>query len=240
MGSSRHRPSISGGPPSRPSRSRSWHQAALSRACMESCSSSARPVRTSVQAAIRGRSSGNSATGQSRAVLSEPVSTALPSGLYATALDRALVRQGRPDGPPRRRVPEPRRLVMAAGEYGLAVGAVRHGNDPALVKQGRPDRLARRRVPEPRRLVRLPVSTALPSGLNATALTSPWCARGGPMGRPVAVSQSRAVLSALPVSTALPSGLNATAVTAPWCARGGPMGGPSPRPRAAPSGHSCR
>ena len=132
MGSSRHRPSISGGPPSCSSRSRSWHQAALSRACTEPCSSSARPVTTSVQAAIRGRSSGNSATGQSRAVWSP-----------------------------------------------------------------------------------LPVRTALPSGLNATAVTWPWCARGGPMGRPVAASQSRAVLSSLPVRTALPSGLNATALTEP-------------------------
>ena len=38
---------------------------------------------------------------------------------------------------------------------------------------------------------------------------------GGPRGRPVAASHSRAVLSRLPVSTALPSGLNATALTAP-------------------------
>ena len=54
------------------------------------------------------------------------------------------------------------------------------------------------------------------------------------MGRPVAASQSRAVLSSLPVRTALPSGLNATAVTVPWCARGGPMGRPRgrvPEPR---------
>ena len=63
----------------------------------------------------------------------------------------------------------------------------------------------------------LPVRTALPSGLNATALTSPWWASGEPMGRPVAASQSRAVLSSPPVKTALPSGLNATAMTSPWC-----------------------
>ena len=94
------------------------------------------------------------AASQSRAVLSPlPVRTALPSGLNATAIDRALVRQGRPDGPSRRRVPEPRRLVIAAGEDGLAVRAERHGRDRALVRQGRPDGPSRRRVPEPRRLV---------------------------------------------------------------------------------------
>ncbi len=70
----------------------------------------------------------------------------------------------------------------------------------------------------------LPVRTALPSGLNATAATPPWWAMGGPMGSPVAASQSRAVSSSLPVRTALPSGLNATARTLPWWAMGGPMG----------------
>ena len=38
--------------------------------------------------------------------------------------------------------------------------------------------------------------------------------QGGPRGRPVAASQSRAVTSRLPVTTVLPSGLNATAQTA--------------------------
>ena len=94
------------------------------------------------------------AASQSRAVLSSlPVRTVLPSGLNATACDRALVRQGRPDGLAGGGVPEPRRLVLAAGEDGLAVGAERHGHDRALVRQGRPDGLAGGGVPEPRRLV---------------------------------------------------------------------------------------
>ena len=68
------------------------------------------------------------------------------------------------------------------------------------------------------------------------------------MGRPVAASQSRAVLSSLPVRTVLPSGLNATALTGPWCEKtafsredtalpggeagpGGVLPGPGRRPR---------
>ena len=66
-------------------------------------------------------------------------------------------------------------LSLAAGEDGLAVRAERHRLDRALVGQGRPDGLAGGGVPEPRRLVPLPVRTALPSGLNATRLTTPWC-----------------------------------------------------------------
>ena len=76
----------------------------------------------------------------------------------------------------------------------------------------------------------------LPSGLNATAMTSPRCGKGDPIGWPVAASQSRAVLSLHPVRTVLPSGLNATRMTAPrWC-RGladGPAGGGVPEPRRA-------
>ena len=67
------------------------------------------------------------AASQSRAVMSSlPVSTALPSGLNATA-DTRLVLQWWPDGLAGGGVPEPRRVVMAACEYGLAVGAERHG-----------------------------------------------------------------------------------------------------------------
>ena len=54
----------------------------------------------------------------------------------------------------------------------------------------------------------------------------PGCAMGGPSGRPVAASQSRAVLSKLPVRIVLPSGLNATDVHGPECSRGGPTGRP--------------
>ena len=61
----------------------------------------------------------------------------------------------------------------------------------------------------------LPVRAVLPSGLKATALSAPRCEMGCPMGRPVAASQSRAVLSSQWSATVLPSGLNATALTGP-------------------------
>ena len=41
----------------------------------------------------------------------------------------------------------------------------------------------------------------------------PECGMGWPIGRPVAASHSRAVLSWLPVRIVLPSGLNATEST---------------------------
>ena len=63
-----------------------------------------------------------------------------------------------------------------------------------------------------RELSWLPVSTVLPPGPNATAVPG-LMGQGGPSGRPVAASHSRAVPSQLPVSTALPSGPNATELT---------------------------
>ena len=70
----------------------------------------------------------------------------------------------------------------------------------------------------------LPVSTDLPSGLNATEKTRSMCVSGGPTGLPVATFQSRAVLSWLPVSTVFPSGLNATAQIRSLCSSAGPKG----------------
>ena len=103
------------------------------------------------------------AASQSRAVLSElPVSTVLPSGLNATAMTGPDAKGA--EGPARRRVPEPRRLVLAPGEHGLAVGAERHRNDRALMRQGWPEGLARRRVPEPRRIVTAPGDHGLAVG----------------------------------------------------------------------------
>ena len=62
-----------------------------------------------------------------------------------------------------------------------------------------------------------PVRIVLPSGLNAADLTESGCARGWPMGWPVAASHSRAVLSPPPVRMVLPSGLKATDLTSsPW------------------------
>ena len=66
-----------------------------------------------------------------------------------------------------------------------------------------------RAVPSP-----LPVATRAPSGLNATAYTSPlWLTLAS--SDPVTASKIRAVPSPLPVATRAPSGLNATAYTSP-------------------------
>ena len=56
------------------------------------------------------------------------------------------------EGLARRRVPQPRRLVMAPGQHGLAVGAEGHGPDPVRMSHGAAEGLARGRVPQPRRL----------------------------------------------------------------------------------------
>ncbi len=77
----------------------------------------------------------------------------LPSGLNATALTSPPCGQGRSDGLAGGRVPEPRRLVGAAGDEDLAVGAIRHGKDRALMAQGLADGLTGGRVPEPRRAI---------------------------------------------------------------------------------------
>ena len=97
----------------------------------------------------------------------------LPSGLNATAADRVLMRHGLADGLPVGGVPEPRRLVVAAGEDGLAVGAERHGPDRVLMHHGLADGLPVAASQSRAVLSQLPVRTVLPSGLNATALTAP-------------------------------------------------------------------
>ena len=102
-------------------------------------------------------------------------------------------------------------LSCAPGEHGLAVGAERHGLDRALMRQGEAEGPARRRVPEPRRLVLAPGEHGLAVGAERHGHDRALMRQGRPRGRPVAASQSRAVLSSLPVSTVLPSGLNATA-----------------------------
>ena len=100
------------------------------------------------------------AASQSRAVLSQlPVSDGLAVGAERHGTDSTLMLHGRPDGLAGGRVPEPRRLVHAAGEDGLAVGAERHRSDSVLVLHRQADGLAGGRVPEPRRVVALPVST---------------------------------------------------------------------------------
>ena len=105
------------------------------------------------------------AASQSRAVLSQlPVRTVLPSGLNATDMHRVRMRQGLADGLAGGGVPEPRRLVPAPGEDGLAVGAERHGPDRARMLQGLAEGLAGGGVPEPRRLVIAPGEDRLAVG----------------------------------------------------------------------------
>ena len=65
-------------------------------------------------------------------------------------------------------------------------------------------------------------------------MTQPECGMGGPIGWPVAASQSRAVLSELPGRIVLPSGLNATEDHRARMRQGwadGPAGGGVPEPR---------
>ncbi len=96
---------------------------------------------------------------QSRIVLSwQPVMMVLPSGLNATTVTAALMRERGTDGPAGRRVPELRRAVMTfeettAGDDGLAVGANGQRQDPILMLHGHADGPAGRRVPLPCRAV---------------------------------------------------------------------------------------
>ena len=168
----------------------------------------------------------------SLAVLSTlPVSTALPSGLNAMAVSTVVVRQWRVRWAS---------LVAASQSRdvwsSLAVIAVLPSGlngfwattPPWHASLAAHDEAYRWRRPRDARSNQNwePVSTALPSGLNATAVTPFWCGSGGPTDVPVAVSQKRAVESSLPVSAVLPSGLKQTAVTVPSCASGSPMGLP--------------
>ena len=98
-----------------------------------------------------------------------PVRMVLPSGLNATAADRASMLEGRPIGSAGGGVPEPRRPVRTPGEDGLAVGAERHGSRPRAGAGGRADGPAGGRVPEPRRAVITAGDDVLPSGLKAAS-----------------------------------------------------------------------
>src|SRR6516162_1514817 len=63
-----------------------------------------------------------------------------------------------------------------------------------------------------------PVTTRLPSGLNATLVTGlRWPSSTVAAGVAPDRSHTRAVVSADPVTTRLPSGLNATLLTLPRC-----------------------
>ena len=135
------------------------------------------------------------AASHSRAVLSpEPVRIVRPSGANATLVTDVRVALEASDLAAARRIPQPRRLVLGAGEDGAAVGRERHARDP------------------------------------------PWPSRRR-ISRPVAASQSRAVLSTRR------SGEDRAAVGREGHARDhSPRGlrivgsrGRSPRPTAAPS-----
>ena len=66
-------------------------------------------------------------------------------------------------------VPEPRGLVHAPGEDGLAVGAERHGYDLVLMHHGQAAGWPSAAFQSRAVLSALPVRMVLPSGLNATA-----------------------------------------------------------------------
>ena len=140
----------------------------------------------------------------------------LPSGLNATLYTAPVWPvSGCADGLAGVGVPQPHRVVVAAGGDARAVGAERHTAHRVGVAG---QRLRRRagRCPRPtaapcRR--QLPEAMRLPSGLNATLDTeSVWPVSGWPIGWPVSASHSRTVLSALPEAMRVPSGLNATLV----------------------------
>ena len=94
----------------------------------------------------------------------------------------------------------------------------------------------------------LPVRTALPSGLNATARTVASMPQGGAEGLAGGrVPEPRRAVRSSPVRTVLPSGLNATRLTPTLVPQGlaeGLAGGRVPEPRrpssSRRSGRSCR
>ena len=126
------------------------------------------------------------AASQSRAVWSRlPVRTVRPSGLKAIASTDSSWTRGAPIGAPVAGVPEPRRVVLARGEDGPAVGA----EGTARMKPSCAREQARRwpwRRPRAGPSGRSRRSaTVRPSGLKATAETVCWWRRGGPTGWPV-------------------------------------------------------
>ena len=69
-----------------------------------------------------------------------------------------------------------------------------------------------------------PVSSIVPSGLNAIARTRPSCTKGEHSGLPSAAFQIRAVLSKLAVATVRPLGANAAARIPDLCIICWPIG----------------
>ena len=117
-------------------------------------------------------------------------------------------------------VPHHHRRVPAADDA-FAVGAERHADNPARVSLERQDFLARVGIPQlelpavarvaDRPL--LPLTTRLPSALNATLATLLVCPLRVRIAWPLSASHTLTVLSSLPLTMCLPSALNATLVT---------------------------
>ncbi len=135
----------------------------------------------------------------SRTVLSQlPETMRCPSGLNATLVTALGVAGERlADGLAGVGVPQPHRVVVAAGDDAVAVGAERHAGHrvrcarSAAGRSGWPVSASHSRTV----LSSLPETMRLPSGLNATLVTaSVWPVSGWPIGWPVSASHTRTVL----------------------------------------------
>ncbi len=143
-----------------------------------------------------------------------------PSGLNAT-LNTVSVWpvSGCADGLAGVGVPQPHRVVVAAGGDAVPVGAERHTGHRVGVAGER----VRRRVGRCRRPTAAPSCPrcrrrcGCPSGLNATLATAPCGRSAGSTGR--RASHTRTVSSWLPETMRVPSGLNATLLTPCRCGR---------------------
>ncbi len=82
------------------------------------------------------------------------------------------------------------------------------------------------RIPEAGPAVEAAGQDRLAIGTERAAITPPWCTKGLPSGWPLAMLQSRALLSRHPVRSVRPSGLNATAITAAGAAKDADRGSP--------------
>ena len=159
------------------------------------------------------------AASHSRTVLSSlPEARRVPSGLNATLHTASGVAGQRlADGLAGGRVPQPHRLVGAAGGEARAVGAERHARTPRPVwpVSGWPIGLAGGRVPQPHRAVAAAGGEARAVGAERHARTPRRCARSaagrwvGRWPRPTAAPSCRRCRRRCGV----PSGLNATLFT---------------------------
>ena len=130
----------------------------------------------------------------------EAVTTRAPSGLNAAELTELRVPLQRGDRLARRRVPDPRRLVLRGRDDARAVRAERRG----LTRPALPAQLARSACPVRRGSQHRAPSCVRHERASTTAravraerggVHLPWCPRSAAIGLPVAASQTRAVLS---------------------------------------------